>query len=43
LLSNFYISLCLAHTKEDADQFPKRGGVLIFSLPGAVRQPLGGV
>jgi hypothetical protein len=42
-LSNFYVSLSLAHTKEDADQFAKRGGILFLSLPEAVRPSLGAV
>jgi hypothetical protein len=41
LLSNFYVALSLAHTKKDADQFAKRGAMLLLSLSGAVRPPLG--
>jgi hypothetical protein len=43
LLSNFYVSLSLAHTKKDADQFAERGGMLLLSLPGVVRPLLGTV
>jgi hypothetical protein len=42
LLSNFYVSRHLAHTKEDANQFAKRRCVLLLSLPGAVGPPVGG-